>query len=166
MTDALTQITQGAFALAMQFLDQREAAEEVVQAAVVTALSHPRAPGRHTAHFRPWFFTVVRNKSLDRLRARKRWQAGDDVETLASENSSPESVAAQSQARERINAALLQLPVAQREIVLLRDYHGFRYAEIAAIADIPLGSVMSRLHRARARLRTLLQPLLDQLGDQ
>ena len=148
----------------MQFLDQREAAEDVIQAAVVTALSHPAAPSRHTTHFRAWFFTVVRNKALDHLRARKRWQAQGDVDALPAENPSPEVAAARSQTRESINAALLQLPLGQREIVLLRDYHGFRYAEIASILEIPLGSVMSRLHRARVALRKRLRPVLDQNG--
>jgi len=50
----------------------------------------------------------------------------------------------------------MKLNYEQREIIMLKDFHGFNYAQIAEILDIPKGSVMSRLHRARMALRTLL----------
>ena len=50
----------------------------------------------------------------------------------------------------------MKITIEQREIVLLKDFHGFNYSEIAEILDIPKGSVMSRLHRARLALRMLL----------
>jgi len=56
----------------------------------------------------------------------------------------------------QIQRALRKLNFQQREIVMLKDFHGFNYAQIAEILDIPKGSVMSRLHRARMVLRNLL----------
>jgi RNA polymerase sigma-70 factor, ECF subfamily len=58
--------------------------------------------------------------------------------------------------RERVRAAIQQLPMEFREIILLREYEEFSYREIAALLDCPHGTVMSRLARARLKLRNLL----------
>ena len=59
---------------------------------------------------------------------------------------------------EQVRAALQELPVEFREVILLREYEDFSYREIARILHCPLGTVMSRLGRARAKLGTLLKP--------
>jgi RNA polymerase sigma-70 factor (ECF subfamily) len=61
---------------------------------------------------------------------------------------------------EQVRAAIQELPVDSREIILLREYEGLSYREIARVLDCPVGTVMSRLGRARARLRELLSPRL------
>ena len=58
--------------------------------------------------------------------------------------------------REEIRIALKQLPVGQREIILLRDIEGFSYKEMAEMVNCPIGTIMSRLSRARARFKVLL----------
>jgi len=55
---------------------------------------------------------------------------------------------------------LAKLSLEQREIILLKDFHGFAYGDIAEILDIPKGTVMSRLHRARMALREVLIPYI------
>jgi RNA polymerase sigma-70 factor (ECF subfamily) len=61
---------------------------------------------------------------------------------------------------EQVRAAIQQLPIDFREVILLREYEELSYQEIAYVLDCPVGTVMSRLGRARARLRTLLAAIL------
>jgi RNA polymerase sigma-70 factor (ECF subfamily) len=75
---------------------------------------------------------------------------------LADDSDSPFDQAAQSEVRERVEAALRQLPEAFRTVVILREIEGFAYEEISEILGVNLGTVKSRLTRGRAALRTLL----------
>ncbi|SRR5713226_3545481 len=63
---------------------------------------------------------------------------------------------------EQVRAAIQELPVEFREIILLREYEELSYQEIASVLDCPVGTVMSRLGRARAKLRALLSPALTE----
>jgi RNA polymerase sigma-70 factor, ECF subfamily len=76
--------------------------------------------------------------------------------TLADQSDSPFDHAAQAQVRERVEAALRQIPEAFRTVVILREIEGFAYEEIAEILNVNLGTVKSRLTRGRAALRTIL----------
>jgi len=78
------------------------------------------------------------------------------ADALASSEASPYDCAARAQVRERVAAALSQLPEAYREVVVLREIEGFGYEEIAEILDVNLGTIKSRLTRGRAALRDLL----------
>ena len=160
MDSVLTDLAQGAFKLAMQLLQQPADAHDVLQEAAVIAVSHPGAPKARSEEFRPWFFRVVRNKAIDRLREQKRKNHEELVEETiaAGENHGPEATLQQSQLQQQVQLALAKLSLEQREIILLKDFHGFAYAEIANILGIPKGTVMSRLHRARLALREHLAP--------
>ena len=79
------------------------------------------------------------------------------AEALAGHDASPYDCAAQSEMKQRIEAALLQLPEAFREVVVLREIEGFGYEEIAEILDVNLGTVKSRLTRGRHALREILK---------
>ena len=68
----------------------------------------------------------------------------------------PEETLLRHERRRRLWAALADLPAGSREILLLRDFHDLTYDQLAAVLHIPRGTVMSRLHRARSRLRDLL----------
>jgi RNA polymerase sigma-70 factor (ECF subfamily) len=76
--------------------------------------------------------------------------------TLSDQRDSPYDHAVQQQVRQRVEAALQQLPEAYRTVVILREIEGFAYEEIAEILDVQLGTVKSRLTRGRAALRTVL----------
>jgi len=78
--------------------------------------------------------------------------------TLADAGCSPFDQAAQQQTRERVEAALRQVPEAFRTVVVLREIEGFTYEEIADVLRVNLGTVKSRLTRGRAALRGLLAP--------
>ena len=78
--------------------------------------------------------------------------------TLADAGCSPFDFAAQEEVRERVEAALRQIPEAFRTVVVLREIEGFAYEEIAEILQVNLGTIKSRLTRGRAALRRLLVP--------
>jgi RNA polymerase sigma-70 factor (ECF subfamily) len=137
-------------------------AEDLVQETCLRAL---RAIGglRADGSAKSWLFTILRNIWLNRLRHRR--TTPDLIELDAEENRANEPAdAAQDPLtgyvnrveRERVRAAIQQLPAEFREIILLREYEELSYREIAALLDCPRGTVMSRLARARARLRELL----------
>jgi len=156
----LFEITQGAFRLAVQIVKQPADAEDVLQDATATAVSHPGAPEPDSEAYRPWFYKVVRNKAIDRLRQLQRQRSDELIEDSIPANAglNPEQSLINAQQKTMINQALDDLSLEQREIILLKDYHGFSYADIAMILDIPNGSVMSRLHRARLALKEMLGP--------
>lgn len=82
--------------------------------------------------------------------------------TLADAGYSPFDFAAQQEVRERVEAALREVPEAFRTVVVLREIEGFAYEEIAEILQVNLGTIKSRLTRGRAALRTLLAPKLEE----
>lgn len=158
MTDPLQTLTHEAYALAYQMSGKREDAMDILQDAATKSLTHDNAPSRHSREFRPWFFKVVRNRALDQLRRQQRF-VHEPVESdsiAGAKDDNPERNLEQEQMSDQIQKALRKLDFQQREIVMLKDFHGFNYAQIAEILDIPKGSVMSRLHRARMVLRNLL----------
>jgi RNA polymerase sigma-70 factor (ECF subfamily) len=162
MDSVLAESTQGAFKLAMQLLQQPADAHDVLQDAAAIAISHPSAPQARSDEFRPWFYKVVRNKSIDRLRELKRKNHEELLEESVAtpERHGPEATLQQSQLQQQVQLALAKLSLEQREIILLKDFHGFAYGDISEILDIPKGTVMSRLHRARMALREFLIPYI------
>jgi RNA polymerase sigma-70 factor (ECF subfamily) len=132
-------------------------AEDVVQEAYLRAL-------RFFARFRgedarAWLLAVVRNTCYTWLKRHRPHELAvplGAVEEVASADLNPERLAEQKAAAEGLRSALEELPVEYREVVVLRELEGLSYKEIAGIAGIPLGTVMSRLTRGRARLQQCL----------
>lgn len=152
----------GLYGYAMVLSRNRAEAEDLVQETCLRAL---RAIDRLRAEgsAKSWLFTILRNIWLNQLRQRR--TAPDLIELDADENGTYEPVdQAQDQAkgfeskveREQVRDAIQQLPVEFREIVILREYEELSYQEIAGLLGCPVGTVMSRLARARSRLRDLL----------
>ncbi len=108
---------------------------------------------------RAWFLTIVRRTAMTWLSRRGRENSDEfdeAIHTDLDETPDPERLAIEQAGVERVRAALGALPAPLREVVVLREQEGLSYKEIAAVAAIPIGTVMSRLARARSRLlRTL-----------
>ena len=83
---------------------------------------------------------------------------------LVDQRDQPDTTAERSQVQQRVRDAIDQLPALLREAIVLRELQSCSYAEIAAITEVPVGTVMSRLSRARVRLADLLQDVVD-FGD-
>jgi RNA polymerase sigma factor (sigma-70 family) len=156
-----------AYALARWLLGNRADAEDVVQDACVRALRG--ISGFSGAHGRAWTLAIVRNAAYDWLRKNRPAAivAVDDlekVERLSSRDDAlvapapddPEAALIARADEERLQAAIEDLPTAFRETLVLRDVQGLGYREIAEITGVPMGTVMSRLARARDRLIEML----------
>ena len=136
-------------------------AEDLVQETMVKAYA-----GFHTftvgTNIRAWLFRILTNTWITSYRTAQRRPdevlAADvtDMRPSASQNQSAELAVLEAMGDEDVRDALQALPEHQRLVVYYADVEGFRYKEIAAIVDTPLGTVMSRLHRGRTNLRTLL----------
>lgn len=109
---------------------------------------------------RAWLLTIVRNTCytwLQQNRVRETTSAFDEeIHTPERDLFDPAVLVLKSDDSEALKAALAELPVEFREMVVLRELEGLSYKEIADIANVPLGTVMSRLARARERLKQLL----------
>ena len=143
----------------LRLLGDPDEADEVVQEAFVRAWER-LAEFDPARRFYPWLFTIARNRCLNALRRRRTWGF------LSLSQGDPPQIAAREGAGERAEDAALAraleeclgtLPADQREAFDLRHGEGFRYAEIASVLGLPEGTVMSRLHRARGKLRECLE---------
>ena len=152
-----------AYNLARWLLRDSTAAEDAVQESALRALRYFHALRGSDA--RPWFLGIVRNTcytQLERHRSLAESSITDDdeLDRLRSDAGQAEPDPAQiydrGNDRRRVDAALRALPPAMREVIVLRELEGLEYAEIAHVASIPIGTVMSRLSRARSRLKALL----------
>jgi RNA polymerase sigma-70 factor (ECF subfamily) len=152
------------FRLAYQVLHDQEEALDVAQEAFVKAFrSLPKFKG--DSAFYTWLFRITMNLALDRRRqrlTRARSMGADDVppeeweRTAVSPERDPEEEAAGGERRRRIAQAFESLSEHHRSIIILSDIEGLSYREIAEVLGIPMGTVMSRLHNARRRLRDAL----------
>lgn len=157
-----------AYRLAYQVLRDQEEALDVAQEAFIKAYqSLPRFRGQSA--FYTWLFRIIMNLAMDRHRQRAARQRSFGAEEVPPEEwerlapaggPGPEDEAWSAERRRRIEAALEALPPHHRSIIILSDIEGLSYREIASVLEIPLGTVMSRLHNARKRLRQVLGPLL------
>lgn len=163
-----------AYGLALRMLGDPDAAADVTQDAFFSAFRNIRA--FRGATFRAWLLRIVSNGCYDYWRAQRRRPAesldallasGDEAlgmqapeseltEPAAQLDWNPEEAALRAEVIAAIEAAILKLAPDQRLVIILSDIQGMSYEEIARVAGTPLGTVKSRIARARARLRELL----------
>lgn len=133
-------------------------AEDVVQEAMLRAFRY--FGGFHNGmEGRPWLLGIVRNTCYTWMRQNRSQELLVPLEEshdLVSQDLGPEALLVQSADRERVRQALEELPVEFCEVLVLRELEGMSYKEIAGITNLPLGTVMSRLARARKRLQQSL----------
>jgi len=141
-------------------------AEDVVQDALVSAWRS--IASFEGTSFKAWLFRIARNRAIDLFRARKRRgelplepsddEGGGDGSWAEPVAGGPDltDIAAGNEALAAVQRALGAVPVEQRDALLLRDVEGFSYEEIATITASELGTVKSRIHRARLTVRNVL----------
>jgi RNA polymerase sigma-70 factor (ECF subfamily) len=176
--DALVTIFTGrVFAVAFRMLHDRAEAEDLSQE-VFVALYHALPTFRGESRLSTWIYRITRNRCLNRLKFLKRRHVGShadiDDPIVARGVSDPETDDRGARDPDRklekreISSVLEQhlrnLPEEQRTLVILRDLEDLSYEEIAEVTGLPLGTVKSRLHRARAELSQKLAPLLNDLA--
>lgn len=148
-----------------------EETRDIIQSAALRALSGSFS-NKNGAGFDAWMHRIILNLFRDKQKARSRagrnllvdgldWEEMEFAQQPSSDDGSPRKQLEESQRFHFIERALEILSPEHRSIVVLRDIEGFSYEEISQIEDIPVETVRTRLRRARARLRDLLKPLLE-----
>ena len=158
--DAVLPHLDAAYNLARWLTRNDHDAEDVVQEASLRAFKY--WAGISHRNSRSWFLAIVRNTFYtwhrQRLPEMHLYSDADPVE-VDDENPGPECAAILGADREMLKSALEDLPLEYREAIVLRELEGMSYKEIADIANVPVGTVMSRLARGRKRLLVVLTNL-------
>lgn len=149
--------------LAYRIMGDPASASDATQEAFISAFENIKGfRGKYPSSFKSWLMRIVSNACYDELRRRKRQPTTsiEDFEideeanpALISETEGPEEVAERGAMVRAIEAGIETLPPEQRVTLVLADVQGFSYEEVAEATDAPLGTVKSRLARARAKLR-------------
>ena len=151
------------YSFACWLTHDRAAAEDLVQETFMKALKGFSSFKQGT-NFRAWIYRILRNAFLTSqagLQASISLDAEDDASLEPATEENPETVFLARLESESIQSALAELPVNFREIILLCDFEEMSYQEISLAIGIPIGTVMSRLSRARKAMRTLLAAKLQ-----
>lgn len=161
-TDVLPHL-DAAYNLARWLTRNGQDAEDVVQEACLRAFRF--FGGFRGGDVRAWLLKIVRNAYYTRLQQNRRQEPttafDEEIHSGEAASLSPETLMLQDADGQLLRHALEELPVNFREVLVLRELEGLSYKEIADVADIPLGSVMSSLSRARERLRESLTALVN-----
>ena len=138
-------------------------AQDVVQEAFMRAIRY--IDGYRGDNARAWLLQIVRNTCFSWLKENRPVELAvlDDADGVLHEIAAPAAdeppaIAMRSADRVQINRAIAALPIVYREVLVLRELDDFSYKDIARIADIPIGTVMSRLARARSLMQQALRP--------
>jgi RNA polymerase sigma factor (sigma-70 family) len=152
-----------AYNLARWLTQDEHAAEDVVQEAYYRA-------ARYFASFRGgdgrgWLLGVVRRASIDWLKKHRSQSAvafNEELHDRGNELSNPEFLAIRQSDHAIVRQAMEELPLQLREVIVLRELEGMSYQEIASIAEVPMGTIMSRLSRGRDQLQRRLAPFREE----
>jgi RNA polymerase sigma-70 factor (ECF subfamily) len=161
--EALLPHLDAAHNLARWLLRNEQDAQDVVQEAYLRAFKS--FSGFHGSNGRDWMLMIVRNSSYTLLTMNRAVDFtitfDEEIHVAGHESVSPATILEHSENAELIREAMDELPAEFREILVLRHQEGLSYKEIADIAQIPPGTVMSRLARARAKLKEYLAPRMS-----
>lgn len=154
------------FAFICRFVGDEDLAEDLVQDTLIKVYTHRHAY-REIARFSTWIYTIAGNLARTELRKRKRRATfsmsalglGEREYELPSEDFTPSKTLEGKQTEKHIRIALAKLPLHFRTVIILRDVQELSYEEISKIMKIPLGTVKSRVNRARLRLQEMLSNL-------
>jgi len=161
------------YRMAMQLARHPEDASDLVQETYLKALRFAERFEEKGGGIRPWLFKILHNVFYSRIKKKKRETTVSDtlLDSTSDEPTPDEPVPAWDLANldwehvdERLKQAIDNLKPEYSSILLLWGVEGMKYREIADIQDVPIGTVMSRLHRARSILAEQLQELAEEMG--
>lgn len=150
---------QSIFRFTSGMLWNHEEAYDVTQEVFLAAFANLSSYVLSRAAFSTWLFTIARNRCINAL-TRRRPLALDNP--AAVEDVTSADTLARQELSQQLDRALAALPVEQRTAFVLAEIEELSYAEIARIERVSLGTVKSRIHRAKQRLRSLLAPLVKE----
>ena len=145
------------FRFAFGLLGNHDEAQDVAQETFLKAFSNLASFDPSRAVFSTWLFTIARNRCINALKKRRpvSLELPDMIQTV--KTADPIS---QQELSQQLDRALAELPVEQRSAFVLAEIEELSYAEIARIENTTLGTVKSRIYRAKQRLRSLLDPVI------
>ena len=144
-----------------RMLSSQEEAEDIVQETFVRVYQH-RQSFNFKHCFSTWIYTIALNLARNELRKRRKFKFYDITEMQGNETEFAVDPEVPSNLPQALNKAISQLPEKYRVAFVLRDVQELPYEEVAKILDVPLGTVKSRVNRARLMLREKLQPRLEE----
>ena len=147
-----------AYTLARYLLRETADAEDAVQEAYLQALRH--FAGFRGENARAWLLTIVRRCCYAWAGREGRYApavSADVIDQLPGETDDPETAVVRGELRQQLASAVDALPLPFREVIVLREIQELTYQEIATVTGVPIGTVMSRLARARGRLQRTLE---------
>ncbi|MEO8332296.1 MAG: sigma-70 family RNA polymerase sigma factor [Gallionella sp.] len=164
--EQLEKIRPKLYRVAFSWSHNAALADDLVQETLIKALKNA-GQLRDPALLNGWLFSILANCWRDHFRQHRETEDIDELEDYRCINeTTPEDEHAQSQLVLRVWDAVAKLPVRQRQVLTLVDLEELPYIEVAAILAIPIGTVMSRLCRARQALKILLKELAPQQSAQ
>ena len=141
------------YRLAYAWCHDASLADDLAQDALTKALVRVDQL-RDEASLESWLFSILNNAWRDHLRARREFVDFDDVdEMVLAHDDGPEKLYTKRQATMRVRSAIGDLPMAQRQVITLVDIEECSYAQVAQVLGVPVGTVMSRLSRARLAIK-------------
>ncbi len=147
--------------IAYRLSNDPQLAEDMAQETFLKAwqaLPRFRIKGEEATGFRPWLCRIAVNTTIDEMRRQR--PIADLEESMISPITQPSEALDRAVDAEAVRSAIARLPERSRAALILREYEGLSYQEIAEALDIPIGTVMSRLNYARKRLREELEAYL------
>lgn len=145
------------YRVAYSWCHQGDLADDLVQETMAKAIKHAKQLRDHKA-IESWLFGIMANCWRDHLRKQKPMDDIDDI--LLPHHDTPEQRYERQDIVDLIQNTMAELPIGQRQVLSLVELEGFSYAEVADILNVPVGTVMSRLSRARKQMaeKLLIQP--------
>jgi RNA polymerase sigma-70 factor (ECF subfamily) len=148
------------YAALRRLVRQHEDADDLTQECFVRAFQHLREFDLHRS-FYPWLYRIGINLAISFMRKRKWRSAVDSVDVFPTAEGNPQVHAETQEFYQALENAIAKLPAEQRSILLLRTREDMSYQEMSETLGIELGTVMSRLARAREKLRAWMRPHLE-----
>jgi len=147
------------YRLAYSWCHNSALADDLVQETLIKALKN-ESQLRDPALMKSWLFSILANCLRDHFRKSREMDDIDELEDfLYASETTPEDELSQAQIILRVRSAVAKLPVGQRQVLTLVDLEELSYIEVAEVLGVPIGTVMSRLCRARIAMKSLLREL-------
>ena len=147
-------------ALVKNLVGDAHEAEDIAQEAFVAAYLNLARFDATRARLSTWLFVIARNRAVNHLQRRRPQPAGQSIQNAAAPGG--DDAAEQGELFRQLDAALERLPLAQRTAFVLAEIHGLAYEEVARIEQVKLGTVKSRISRAKEKLRAALRGAVDE----
>ncbi|MDH5605294.1 MAG: sigma-70 family RNA polymerase sigma factor [Anaerolineae bacterium] len=158
--DLVNRHRKGVINVAYRICGDAGQAEDIAQETFLRAWQHiPKY--RPQALFRSWLYRIAANMTIDHLRSKKE-TVNIEMLALQSRDAGPELRLVEKERAAAVQQAVLGLPIASRQVLVLREYEQLSYQEIADTLEIPIGTVMSRLNYARKSIKLSLERMVEE----